>query len=187
MAELRAFRETTLPASGSRLPRSLYFVAPAGSTTYMELYSTGATANDIRRIITEQDVNNLIASIAGEGVTIVADIAARNALTPDANIQVFVIDASGDATVTSGGATYLYNTNDSSWIKISEAESMDLVLEWANIQNKPTSSVGDIDDAVALRHTHTNKTELDKVGEDGSGNFTYDGALPVIAWNSVGW
>jgi len=63
---------------------------------------------------------------------------------------------------------------------------MDVVLTWANLQNKPSSAVGDIDDAVTKRHTHSNKTELDKIGES-NGNFTYNGALPKIAWNSTEW
>ena len=115
------------------------------------------------------------------------DITARNALNPTANIQVFVIDASDDTTVTSGGATYIYRLSTTSWIKISESESLDLVLSWANLTGKPSSSVTDIDNAVSLRHTHANKSELDKIGEDVNGNLTYNGALPVIEWTSVGW
>lgn len=62
----------------------------------------------------------------------------------------FVTDASGDSTVTSGWAIYRYN--GSAWAKIQEQEGLDVVIpttiEWANVQNKPTSSVTDIDDAV---------------------------------------
>jgi hypothetical protein len=187
MPDFNVFRETALPASGSRLPYSLYYVAV--NSTYFELYATGSTASNIRRIINQTDVEALITTALGaaNNVTIVADIAARNALTPTGNIQVFVIDATGDATVASGGATYLYRLSTTSWIKISEAESLDVTLAWANIQNKPTSAVADIDNAVSLRHSHSNKTQLDKIGENGNGDFTYDGNLPVIAWNSTAW
>jgi len=142
-----------------------------------------------KRVINEADVQALIdTSISGLGsIEIVDDITARNALNPTANIQVFVIDASDDTTVTSGGATYIYRLSTTSWIKISESESLDLVLSWANLTGKPSSSVTDIDNAVSLRHTHANKSELDKIGEDVNGNLTYNGALPVIEWTSVGW
>jgi hypothetical protein len=63
---------------------------------------------------------------------------------------------------------------------------MDVVINWANIQNKPTSSVVDIDDAVTKKHTHTNKTELDKVGEDGNGYFTYNSQNYVVV-GSTSW
>ena len=98
-----------------------------------------------------------------------------------------MLDASADATVTSGAATYIYNSSTSAWLKIAEHESMDVTIDWTDIQNRPASSVADIDDAVTKRHTHANKTELDKIGQDANGKLTYNGALPVIAWNSVGW
>lgn len=50
-------------------------------------------------------------------------------------LRVYVKDASGDATVSSGGAEYLYD--GSGWIKTSEEESLDLVLSWANVTGKP--------------------------------------------------
>ncbi len=43
------------------------------------------------------------------------------------------------------------------WLNIGPISSID----WSAITNKPTSSVADIDDAVAKRHTHANKALLD--------------------------
>lgn len=60
----------------------------------------------------------------------VADITARDALT-DTKVgdRVFVVDASGDSTVTSGYATYrVDSTTPLSFTKLSEQESMDLVI-----------------------------------------------------------
>lgn len=71
-------------------------------------------------------------------VRFVADIAARNAMTGlFAGLSVYVTDATADTTVASGGAFYLYN--GTAWIKTAESESMDLVLQWANIQGRPES------------------------------------------------
>lgn len=46
-------------------------------------------------------------------------------------------------------------------------------IAWAVITGKPTSTVEDIDDAVAKKHAHANSAQLDKVGE-ADGNLTYD-------------
>jgi putative tail fiber-related protein len=46
-------------------------------------------------------------------------------------------------------------------------------VDWANINDKPTSTVEQIDEAVATA-THTNRAVLDKLGVDGDGHLTYD-------------
>lgn len=102
-----------------------------------------------------------------------ADIAERDRLT-DKSVSVYVKDATADSTVKRGGAFYLYDTN--AWIKISEAESMDLNLDWASLTGKPTSSVTAIDNAVQKAHSHANSTQLDKIGET-DGKLTYNGQL----------
>lgn len=71
---------------------------------------------------------------------VVANIAARNAITGTDlydGLQVHVIDATGDSTVTSGWAEYIYDDTSSSWIKRAEKESLDLILDWANVQHIP--------------------------------------------------
>lgn len=187
MANFKVFRETALP--GTLEPYSMYLIAPPAKPNHTEIYVTGSTASTVKRVINEEDVAGMInSSIAAFAeIKVVADIEARDALTPTANKMVMVLDATDDETVDDGAATYIYQVTTAEWIKISEAESMDVILDWANIENKPTSSVSDIDDAVAKRHEHSNKTQLDKIGEDGDGHFTYNGSRPVIDWNSIGW
>lgn len=95
---------------------------------------------------------------------VVENITARNAITDlFSGLRVYVINASDDPTVESGGADYVYDGTQ--WIKTSEAESLDLVLSWDNLLNKPTSSVSAIDQAVTDSHTHTNKSVLDLTTE----------------------
>lgn len=178
MATLNIERVTALP--GTLATNSIYVVSVG--TDKAEIYVTGNTTT-ARRLLNETDIQALIdASISGIGaVEIVADIAARDALTLTANAQVMVLDASADATVSSGAATYIYRHSDTSFTKISEAEGLDVVLQWANIQGGPTSTAAQIDSAVSDSHTHSNKTQLDKVGENGSGQLTYDGDEFVLA------
>jgi len=187
MAIFQVFKETALP--GTLVANSIYLIAPAGSPDYVEMYVTGTTGSTVKRILNETDIQAMItASFSGaSGMDVVSDIAARDALAPSTVTICLVLDASADATVASGAATYVYQLSTTTWIKIAEYESMDLELTWATLQNKPTSAVADIDDAVAKRHSHANKTQLDKVGEDGAGLLTYNGNLPKIAWDSTSW
>lgn len=66
---------------------------------------------------------------------VVDNIAARNALTKYSGLHALVVDASADNTVESGGAEYVWN--GTAWIKISELNDLDMVVEWNNIQNRP--------------------------------------------------
>lgn len=87
---------------------------------------------------------------------------------------VMVTDASADSTVASGWAIYRRKvgatdlTKLDSWQKIAEAESLDVVVSWDNIQGKPTSAVADIDDAVAKKHAHANAAVLDLLTQGGT-------------------
>jgi hypothetical protein len=92
-----------------------------------------------------------------------------------ANIEegqlVWVNDASADATVTSGWAIYRKKVGQSidytelaGWTKVTEAEMLDVVVSWDSISGKPTSTVAEIDQAVADDHTHANKAQLDLIG-----------------------
>lgn len=188
----KPFKLTAVPSLPC-VPNAVFFVSPTGSPNYIEIYVSNSAGTALKRLLTETDIQALIdasiSGLAGE-MPIVADIAARNALasTLTKNTQVLVLDATGDPTVTSGAATYLYRVSTTSWIKLNEAESIDLVLQWANIQGKPTSSPTAIDTAVTNSHTHTNKTQLDKIGENADGFLTYNNAFPKIGWEGpIAW
>lgn len=79
----------------------------------------------------------------------VANITARNALTGlTIGDRVFVIDATGDATVSSGWAIYVWR--GSSFTKVAEQEGLDVVVGGANLsyiasptQGVVVSSTGD--------------------------------------------
>lgn len=187
MAAYKIFKETALP--GTLEPHAIYLVGPAARPDFVEMYVTGAVATTVKRIIDAAHVQTMIdAAVSGAaGIEVVTNIAARNALTPASNLQVLVLDATGDGTVASGAATYVYRLSNTTWYKISEAESQDVVLAWANITGRPSSSPAAIDAAVGNAHTHVNKTQLDKVSEDGGGNLTYNGVLPSTGWNSEAW
>lgn len=70
-------------------------------------------------------------------MSVVADITARDALTGmNVGDQCWVLDASADNTVTSGAAKYIYQDSTNGWVKTAEAESMDVVVGWSDVQNK---------------------------------------------------
>lgn len=185
MAKFNIFKETALPSQ--LLGNSVYLITSGDN--HVEMYVTGTDASNVRRVINESDINAMI-STAINGISafeIVADVAARDALTFTANTMVLVNDASADPTVNSGAALYAYNHSSETFTKVSEYESLDLTIDYANIQNKPTSTVADIDDSVSKRHAHTNKTQLDKISEDVNGDLTYGGSAVSTAWGSVEW
>ena len=78
------------------------------------------------------------------GVTYVADITARDALSAEQKKSLaFVIDASADSTVTQGAAMYGWdataNSNAGAWVKIAEVESLDIDVaaiqcDYTNVQ-----------------------------------------------------
>lgn len=70
---------------------------------------------------------------------IVEDIPARDGLeSPKQGDLCWVKDASADESVNSGAAQYIYD--GSAWVKIAEAESLDLVVNWADILNGISAS-----------------------------------------------
>ena len=190
---LTIHKVTALPASGSRVPHAIYIVGPAANPDHCELYVTSTTGASIRRIINTADVQTMIGNAISGGSNInkiVDNIAARDSLAKTDMMQVYVVTASGaggDPSVASGGAMYMWRASNSSWIKLYEAESLDIQQTWNALSGKPTSTPAQIDAAVAASHGHANMTQLNKIGEDGSGNLTYGGSLPKIAWSGVDW
>jgi hypothetical protein len=83
--------------------------------------------------------------VAKSHIVYKADIAARDAI-PEASrtAMVVVLDASADATVTGGYAVYAWDANNTTWIKISEGESLD--VDFSVFFNHTTMTLDDITD-----------------------------------------
>ena len=188
MATFQVFKETAVPSELT--PNAVYFIAPPGKPGFVEIYVTDNAGTAVRRVIDDARVQTMIdAAIAGAsgGLVVVDDLVARDALTPDGALEVLVVDATADPTVASGWARYVWMVSSTSWLKLSEGESQDLILSWGNLTGKPNSTPTQIDAAVADRHQHANKTQLDKIGQDAEGNFTYGGSRPLSIWSSEAW
>lgn len=185
MSVILVHKTTTLPATLE--PHSIYLVAPAAKPNYLELYVTSSDGAQVRRVITDDDVLALIAA-NGSGARIVDNIADRDAITPKTNgMLVYVLDATGDPTVASGAASYLWRESTAQWIKLTEYESMDVSVQWSSIQGRPASTPAAIDSAVSASHTHPNATELAQIGQDVEGNLTYGGQPPRARLDTAGW
>lgn len=91
----------------------------------------------------EQKLTEIMAIASGATVTrIVATIDGRDALADlKTGLQVWVVDATADTSVSRGGAKYLYNAagnhGTGEWIKTAETESMDMIIQWSVLQNVP--------------------------------------------------
>ena len=88
------------------------------------------------------DILSYVQSNIGTSEYDVANIAARNALTGiSTGDRVFVVDATGDATVSSGWAIYQWHSG--AWTKVGEAEGLDIVAGGADLSYtvSPTQGV----------------------------------------------
>lgn len=150
--------------------------------------ANGFAVLDENGFIPSKNINPSVLAINTEFATITA-MKAADINKIYAGELVMVTDASEDPTVESGWAIYRRLTNAidltdlASWQKIAEKESLDVVVSWDNLKDKPTSTVSAIDAAVTNSHTHANKAVLDKLSEQ-DGVLCYDG-LPVAMAEDV--
>lgn len=172
--ELQQFKVTALPTT--LVANAIYYVSSFLTPTLVDIYVVDALGAATKHTLNTTDVNALINSAlaTNQQLSIVSNIAERNLLTPIKPVWVYVEDATADTSVASGGATYLYNPAAFNWVKASEAESLDIALNWASLQNKPVASVSAIDAAVVASHTHDNLLALAAVTTPlKSPSFTY--------------
>lgn len=87
------------------------------------------------------DILSYVQSNIGTSEYDVANIAARNALTGiSTGDRVFVVDATGDATVSSGWAIYQWHSG--AWTKVGEAEGLDIVAGGADLSYTASATQG---------------------------------------------
>lgn len=173
--QMRIERVNALPAT---LSGSTMYVVKSSEAGLADVYFTNNDGTEARHVIKKSEITDMINTSIGNftNIQLAADIIARDALSLARNALVLVLDATDDATVSNGAALYLYDVATTAWHKVSEFESMDVTLTWDAIQGRPTSTVAEIDNAVAKAHVHANKAQLDKIGEDADGVLQYNGA-----------
>jgi hypothetical protein len=161
--------------------------------------ANGFAKLDAQGFVPTANINPAVLAITKEYATTTALTTAAAGASFDSEVAegqlVWVNDASGDSTVTSGWAvyrrkvqttpaTYDYTViNDvpessegagdgkiTGWCKVAEAESLDVVVSWDNIEGKPNSTPAEIDQAVADDHTHANKAALDDLADATTGS-----------------
>lgn len=187
MAELNMQTKLVAELPATLLSNTIYMVKSA-QTGLMELYVTGADATSPRHIINRDEISTMITNSvsAATSMKFANDITGRNSLTLPGNSLVLVRNATGDTTVTSGAALYSYDadkvltsgqTNADRYSKIAEYESLDLT--WDSIIGGPESTAAQVDEAVAQRHTHANKVQLDLITQAADGEMLYNGQLVV--------
>lgn len=127
------------------LQGSDFFVIERGNTLYSILGS---------------DILAYVQANVGTTQFEVANIAARNALTGlSVGDRVFVVDATGDATVSSGWAIYVWR--GAAFTKVAEQEGLDVVVGGANLSYTASPTQGIVvsstgDDAVLPAADGTN-------------------------------
>ncbi len=155
---------------------TIYLVKTGSELT---LTVTGEDAAVVATTVSKADVNTAISTAIGDpdmsnSVEFAADITARDAMTLTKSTFVYVADATADTTVTAGAAMYLYDFTNTTWHKVTEYESLDLVLSWDNIDGKPSAPARAIDSAVTFSHIHENMEVLNQLS-DVDGKLQYNG------------
>ena len=167
---------------------AVYFVASTVNEQAVEIYVTNLDGSKSRKVFSSPDTS----SESGEPsltnlLKVVDTLADLDVIDTSLHNFVMVLDATADSGVEDGSAMYVYHEATSVWKKVSEVESMDLVLDWDNIQNGPKSTPGQIDDAVKDTHSHANAEVLNSLGKDEQGNLTLDGNVVTISWALTEW
>lgn len=180
--EVRFHKVTSLPGV---LEANAFYLVENGA--YAEFYVTDSSA--VAKMVGNTVMIEAIIAGVGGGLQIVDDIAGRDALTPTSNIFVLVKDATGDATVDTGAALYVWDNTATDWVKVMEYESMDVTVAWSSITGRPSSSVSDIDDAVFKKHAHPNLSVLNAISD--VGGVAHYAGNPIDTretdWATVNW
>lgn len=93
-------------------------------------------ANGLATLDTSGKIPNAQIPNVFKEAAVVDNITQRDELDAFEGLHALVVDASADTTVgAGGGAEYVYN--GIKWIKISEFNNLDTLVDWSNIQNKP--------------------------------------------------
>ena len=110
-------------------------------------------ANGIATLDTSGKIPNSQIPNVFKEAAVVNNITERDKLDAFEGLHALVIDASADTTVgAGGGAEYVYN--GSKWIKISEFNNLDTLVDWSNVQNKPdfVTSITDLEGVPSLEN-----------------------------------
>lgn len=170
-------------------PSTMYVVMDSHSE-YMQIHLSDKLGTSLRRVLTPLDVASMTPTVDPlpfqSTSRVVATIVDRDALVLTDNAGVLVLDATGDTTVTNGAAYYFYELATTTWHKVSEAESLDVVLSWDKLVNGPSSIPALIDAAVGAAHMHANTEVIDSFNDvEGVlyyGNKPLRGHLDEVAW-----
>lgn len=165
---------TALP--NTRTPNTIYLVKEP-STNLLTVYVTGLTPDVIARTIDSVDVTSQIDTAVSNLslVTFAEDVQEMMAMTPASNSLIYVYDASADPNAGAGPSAYVYNFVNETFMLLPKGAGSGGAVNWASIVGRPSSSVGDIDLAVSMRHSHANKPVLDQFSEI-SGEVAYKGS-----------
>lgn len=157
-------------------PDTLYLIAREENPALpLSAYVTDKQ-NQLRTLFSIEIVNNVVQShLQGRLLSaVVGNLNERDTLELNDNAVVLVHN-NGYPPIDQpkGRMTYFYVHETKQWFPI--AGDAGGVITWETISGRPVSDAASIDDAVNKRHEHTNKGVLDKLGENATGQPTYDG------------
>lgn len=159
-------RLNALPATPEA--NSIYYTPGADGELVVTV--VGNTPADIYSTRSDAQILSLVAAngLLQQEVIATPTITTRDQLTLTTNALVMVGDATADPDVSSGGAFYFYDNTADTFTLTSRLEDLNLVTNWADIQNKPSA--------------------LTDLAVDGDGDITYQGdKLMGMYFETVEW
>lgn len=168
---------------------------PKNKATLYNDILTKITSNgqgDITGAVLASVLNDFVGSFQNSiddssgGAAVVANIAARDALTGDDlwhGRLCYVLDASADVTVDAGAALYIYDEDNTDWIKLTEFESLDLDLsDYVTSAELTTALGGYVTKSGTVNMTNTAVWNFN----NGAEVIQIDTPNAQVEWNTAG-
>ena len=190
-------------------PNDVYFLpipdALSGLTDIMDVYlADGSLGNISRNLLSFGDVDTTIADLIAQDQFFyhVEDMDERDLIHPSEGRNAMALvnnprqGVRADPSVKKGSAMYKGNkkNGNTTWDKLYETESLDVVFDYEDIINAPTlpnSIYSEIDLMVyQISQLQTNVTNLFSSTEDAQGNIIYNGkalAIPNVFVGDTNW
>ena len=189
---------TALPPQNTRTANTMYLVGNAGSADSLEIHMTSADGATTLHVPTKSEISTMIGGQLAtfNNIRVVPTYTAMTALVAEnRSMVIMVLDATGDNSVTTGGAAYILQATGTTqaptadFFKIYEFEALseNFVLNWSAIVGRPTSSAAAIDDAVSKAHTHANLVTLDALDVNQAGDLTLNGVAVGTVLTTADW
>lgn len=182
MSALTITRVNQLP---SVLGANTIYIVKADAADIVQMYFTNSDGSEVRHLLGLDEVYSIVNRSIKDQTRffMVADLTEMVGLALEYSAMIFVRDTSTQTTPNSGPGWYVFDFAAKSFTRMNFGSG---VSSWEDLQNKPTSTVEQIDSAVGMAHEHSNKGVLDRFGVGQDGVVRCDDK-PIVLFTGMEW